>query len=128
MEKYLLWLMIADKPGTHSSICTVIGTRLDDGSLGVPRAIPPAFKILGFVIFASTIFTLAIDPVIPATGETGEPLPLRAMLAEVERRAIRRALIACGGNRTKTAERLGITRHGLKKRMVRLGLRKAAKS
>src|SRR5262245_41026135 len=31
VEKYVLWLMIADKPGTTSSICTVVGTRLDEG-------------------------------------------------------------------------------------------------
>ena len=40
-------------------------------------------------------------------------MPLRALLAEVERQAIRRALSACGGNRTKTAERLGISRRQL---------------
>jgi two-component system response regulator AtoC len=51
-------------------------------------------------------------------GEDGEPgppgpeglLPLRAVLADVERRTIRRALAACGGNRTRTAEALGISR------------------
>jgi two-component system response regulator AtoC len=48
----------------------------------------------------------------PAAG-TGEILPLRALLAEVERRAIQRALVACNGNRTKAAERLGISRRQL---------------
>ena len=46
-------------------------------------------------------------------GRPAESLPLRALLAEVERRAIQRALLACGGNRTKTAERLGISRRQL---------------
>jgi two-component system response regulator AtoC len=50
---------------------------------------------------------------IPAAGEPSESLPLRALLAEVERRAIVRALGVCGGNRTKTAERLGISRRQL---------------
>ncbi|HLH29151.1 MAG TPA: sigma-54 dependent transcriptional regulator, partial [Acidimicrobiales bacterium] len=50
---------------------------------------------------------------IPAVGETGEPIPLRALLADVERRAIQRALVACQGNRTRTAERLGISRRQL---------------
>jgi two-component system, NtrC family, response regulator AtoC len=54
------------------------------------------------------------DAPIPADiVASAEPLPLRALLAEVERRAIRRALIACGGNRTKAAERLGISRRQL---------------
>jgi two-component system, NtrC family, response regulator AtoC len=55
----------------------------------------------------------SLDPAFPAAGDTAEPIPLRALLAEVERRAIHRALLACGGNRTKTAERLGISRRQL---------------
>jgi two-component system response regulator AtoC len=58
----------------------------------------------------------AVDPLGSAAGsadEAGADLPLRALLAEVERRAIRRALVACGGNRTKTAQRLGISRRQL---------------
>jgi two-component system, NtrC family, response regulator AtoC len=53
------------------------------------------------------------DVSIPETHDAGDSMPLRAMLAEVERRAIERALIACGGNRTKTAEKLGISRRQL---------------
>ncbi len=53
------------------------------------------------------------DPMAPPAGEPAGTLPLRALLAEVERRAIRRALSACGGNRTQTAERLGISRRQL---------------
>ncbi len=40
VEKYLLWLMIADRPGGQTSICTLVGTRLDDGALGVLREVP----------------------------------------------------------------------------------------
>jgi two-component system response regulator AtoC len=54
-----------------------------------------------------------LDPAMPEAGELSEGLPLRALLAEVERRAIQRALLACGGNRTKTAERLRISRRQL---------------
>jgi two-component system response regulator AtoC len=53
------------------------------------------------------------DPSLPAPGDPIEELPLRALLAEVERRAIRRALTACDGNRTRTAEKLGISRRQL---------------
>jgi two-component system, NtrC family, response regulator AtoC len=55
----------------------------------------------------------SINPVLPAPGDAAESLPLRVLLAEVERRAIHRALLSCGGNRTKTAERLGISRRQL---------------
>lgn len=54
-----------------------------------------------------------LDPAIPAVAEASEALPLRALLAEVERRAIQQALKACNGNRTRTAERLGISRRQL---------------
>jgi two-component system response regulator AtoC len=40
-------------------------------------------------------------------------LPLRALLADVARRAIASALQVCGGNRTRSAERLGISRRQL---------------
>ncbi len=49
------------------------------------------------------------DSELAPTGPDGL-LPLRAVLADVERRTIRRALAACGGNRTRTAEALGISR------------------
>ncbi|MBV8555724.1 MAG: Fis family transcriptional regulator, partial [Planctomycetaceae bacterium] len=48
--------------------------------------------------------------------------PLRALLAEVERRAIQRALRACGGNRTRSAERLGISRRQLFDKIREYGL------
>ncbi len=54
-----------------------------------------------------------LDPSMPNLDDQIESLPLRALLAEVERRAIQRALITCKGNRTKTAERLGISRRQL---------------
>jgi two-component system response regulator AtoC len=54
-----------------------------------------------------------IDPAIPAADDSAESLPLRALLAVVERRVIQRALSACRGNRTRTAERLGISRRQL---------------
>ena len=56
------------------------------------------------------------------TDEDGALVPLRALLAEVERRAIQRALLACGGNRTRTAERLGISRRQLFDKIREYGL------
>jgi DNA-binding NtrC family response regulator len=50
----------------------------------------------------------------------------RDVTEDDEREEIRIALAATGGNISHAAERLGITRHGLKKRMVRLGMRAAA--
>jgi two-component system response regulator AtoC len=58
------------------------------------------------------LFRVDVQP-IPSRRAISESLPLRALLAEVERRAIQRALLACGGIHTKTAERLGISRRQL---------------
>jgi two-component system response regulator HydG len=50
-------------------------------------------------------------------GET-----LRETMGRVEAWVIRRALERCGGRRTQTARRLGVTREGLYKKMKRLGI------
>lgn len=55
----------------------------------------------------------ASTPNVGPADDSREIVPLRALLAEVERSAIQRALAACGGNRTKTAEKLGISRRQL---------------
>lgn len=40
-----------------------------------------------------------------------------------ERAEVERAMTESGGNISRAAVALGLTRHGLKKRMVRLGMR-----
>ncbi|HEY6081741.1 MAG TPA: sigma 54-interacting transcriptional regulator [Polyangiaceae bacterium] len=55
-----------------------------------------------------------------AAAESDEPAPADA------RSEVQRALRDAGGNITHAARALGLTRHGLKKRMLRLGLRVAA--
>jgi putative ABC transport system permease protein len=44
VERYVIWLMMADKPGSQRSICTIIGARLDDGSLGILPQIGPELR------------------------------------------------------------------------------------
>jgi two-component system response regulator AtoC len=58
-----------------------------------------------------------------STSDAGAAVPLRALLAEVERRAIRQALVQCSGNRTRTAERLGISRRQLFEKIREYDLR-----
>lgn len=52
--------------------------------------------------------------------------PVDAPAAQGERAEVERALQQAHGNLTHAARSLGITRHGLKKRMLRLGLRAAS--
>jgi len=49
-------------------------------------------------------------------------LSLAEARGAVERELIRRALEACGGNQTRAAERLGLSRAGLYKKMRKLGI------
>lgn len=44
VEKYMLWMLMADTHGGKTSLCTVIGTRLDEGSLGIPHVIPQELR------------------------------------------------------------------------------------
>jgi transcriptional regulator of acetoin/glycerol metabolism len=60
---------------------------------------------------------------IRATAPAAPARPRPASKAENERDEVARALTASGGNITHAAARLGMTRHGLKKRMLRLGMR-----
>jgi len=57
----------------------------------------------------------------PAVSTGGSTAPLDS-LDSVERDAIERALTACGGNRTKAAEALGISRRTILYRLKRYGL------
>ena len=57
-------------------------------------------------------------------GPKRRPAPVAAA-AGSERDQVRRALERAGGNITRAAELLGLTRQGLKKRMLRLGMRAA---
>jgi DNA-binding NtrC family response regulator len=62
----------------------------------------------------------------PAAAERG-PSPVQAQAnADDPRSELERALREAGGNITHAARALGLTRHGLKKRMLRLGLRARA--
>ena len=50
---------------------------------------------------------------------------LTEMVAELEREVIEKTLIHCSGNKTKTASNLGLSRLGLRKKMIRYGLENA---
>ena len=49
--------------------------------------------------------------------------PLKERIDRIERRLIQEALAQNGGNQTRTAEHLGLTRQGLVKKMQRHGVK-----
>ncbi|MBX3275820.1 MAG: sigma 54-interacting transcriptional regulator, partial [Sandaracinaceae bacterium] len=53
-------------------------------------------------------------------AEPRDELDLKGRVAALERRLIRRALDECGGNQTRAAARLGVSRFGLQKMIKRL--------
>jgi transcriptional regulator with PAS, ATPase and Fis domain len=63
----------------------------------------------------------ALEP-LESAGETRPDEPLRDAVARLEALLIRRALAANGGRRADTARKLGLTREGLYKKMLRLGI------
>ncbi|NLF40473.1 sigma-54-dependent Fis family transcriptional regulator [bacterium] len=64
-------------------------------------------------------FSTTPDQPTPVAADTGEPLTL---LEQAERDLIIQAMIACGGNRTKAAEQLGMSRRSLYTKLKRYGL------
>ncbi len=63
----------------------------------------------------------AAEPAAPREGKP-KPRPLAAEVEEIERRGIIEALEACGGNQSRAAEMLGISRRTLITRMIEFGL------
>jgi arginine utilization regulatory protein len=73
---------------------------MNDGDTLEPEHLPPE------------LVTEAIDPVAPALAESRIPT-----IEEVELRYMRTVLSLMGGNKLRAAERLGITRQTLAKRL-----------
>lgn len=57
---------------------------------------------------------------------TGQRLSLQETVEEVEKRLIRETLTECQNNQTQTAERLGLSRQGLIKKLKRYGIKTAS--
>jgi DNA-binding NtrC family response regulator len=73
----------------------------------------------------STLLSDEIRAGAPAASDPGPPPTggsLDERLAQAERVALQRALAECGGNRSRTAKRLGISRNGLAAKLSRHGL------
>ena len=58
----------------------------------------------------------------PYAPTSATPPPLDDVIADAERAAIERALDRCGGNKSRTAEELGITRKALYRRLAKYGM------
>ena len=109
-------LMVSDWPGNVRQLCNEIQrtvARAEDGTIITPEQLSPELKRTSSpttpsAAAAASIATMQSSSNIQSTGGT-----LAEALAEVERRMIADALRRHGGNISRAARELGLTRRGL---------------
>ncbi|HET6892514.1 MAG TPA: sigma 54-interacting transcriptional regulator [Pyrinomonadaceae bacterium] len=121
-------LMVSDWPGNVRQLCNEIQrivARAEDGAVISPDQLSPELKRTSApdppVSTATTISTFAPLPSSSMEGGT-----LADALAEVERRMISEALRKHGGNISRAARELGLTRRGLYLKLERHSLSASA--
>ena len=107
-------LMVSDWPGNVRQLCNEIQrtvARSEDGTIITPEHLSPELKRTSSPTTPSTasIAAMPSSTTLPRTG-TGT---LADALAEVERRMIADAMRRHGGNISRAARELGLTRRGL---------------
>jgi hydrogenase-4 transcriptional activator len=114
-------LMVSDWPGNVRQLCNEIQrvvARAEDGAVLTPEQLSPELKRTSSPTTPSSpVSTLASMP-----GSTLQNVTLADALAEVERRMIADALRKHGGNISRAARELGLTRRGLYLKLERYQL------
>jgi len=109
-------LMVADWPGNVRQLCNEVQrviARSEDGTIITPEQLSPELRRMKTVTAPATVTPIG------ATGSGGpvtvplESATLAEALAEVERKMIAEALRKHGGNISRAARELGLTRRGL---------------
>jgi DNA-binding NtrC family response regulator len=105
-------LMVSDWPGNVRQLCNEIQrtvARAEDGTVITPEQLSPELKRTSSPTTPSSTASIASIPssTVQSTGTLAEAL------AEVERRMIADALRRHGGNISRAARELGLTRRGL---------------
>ena len=106
-------LMVSDWPGNVRQLCNEIQrtvARAEDGTIITPEQLSPELKRTSSPTTPSTTASIAS---IPAPNVQSAGGTLADALAEVERRMISAALRRHGGNISRAARELGLTRRGL---------------
>jgi transcriptional regulator with GAF, ATPase, and Fis domain len=105
-------LMVSDWPGNVRQLCNEIQrvvARAEDGTVISPEQLSPELKRTS----APTTPTTALSTLASMPNATLQNVTLADALAEVERRMIADALRRHGGNISRAARELGLTRRGL---------------
>ncbi|MDQ1707273.1 MAG: hypothetical protein QOJ88_484 [Pyrinomonadaceae bacterium] len=118
-------LMVSDWPGNVRQLCNEIQrvvARADDGTIITPEQLSPELKRTSAPATpSSSASTLAAMP-----ASSLQNVTLADALAEVERRMISDALRRHGGNISRAARELGLTRRGLYLKLERYQLSASA--
>ncbi|HLA10251.1 MAG TPA: sigma 54-interacting transcriptional regulator [Pyrinomonadaceae bacterium] len=105
-------LMVSDWPGNVRQLCNEIQrvvARAEDGTVITPEHLSPELQRTSSPVTP----TPSVSAVASIPGATLENVTLADVLAEVERRMIAEALRRHGGNISRAARELGLTRRGL---------------
>ncbi len=118
-------LMVSDWPGNVRQLCNEIQrvvARADDAAVITPEQLSPELKRTS----APTTPSGAVSTLSSMPGAALQNVTLADALAEVERRMISDALRRHGGNISRAARELGLTRRGLYLKLERYQLSASA--
>jgi DNA-binding NtrC family response regulator/tetratricopeptide (TPR) repeat protein len=114
-------LMVCEWPGNVRQLCNEIQrivARAEDGTVLSPDHLSPELKRAAATISAPD----AITPISTVASAPGQHVTLADAMAELERRMIAEALRKHGGNISRAARELGLTRRGLYLKLERHAL------
>jgi DNA-binding NtrC family response regulator len=118
-------LMVSDWPGNVRQLCNEIQrivARSEDGTVINPEQLSPELKRTSSPISSTT----AVSTLASMSASSLQNITLADALAEVERRMIAEALRKHGGNISRAARELGLTRRGLYLKLERYDLSASA--
>jgi hydrogenase-4 transcriptional activator len=118
-------LMVCDWPGNVRQLCNEVQrivARAEDGAVLTPDQLSPELRRMS----APATPQAAITSLSAVSTTSGQNVTLADALAEVERRMISAALRKHGGNISRAARELGLTRRGLYLKLERYDLSASA--
>lgn len=116
-------LMVGDWPGNVRQLCNEIQrvvARAEDGTTITPEQLSPELKRTSSPVSPPAVVATM------GTATSSQHVTLADALAEVERRMISEALRKHGGNISRAARELGLTRRGLYLKLERHSLSASA--
>lgn len=118
-------LMVCEWPGNVRQLCNEVQrivARAEDGAVLTPEQLSPELKRAATTVAAPD----SITPISTFAAAPGQHITLADAMAELERRMIADALRKHGGNISRAARELGLTRRGLYLKLERHALSASA--